>query len=528
MVDSIVPFVIGMKVGHGYNRLTSQTTDSPAVTASSVSGAGGGGQSVTSDCLVLSDVAALHKAVGVTADASGAYCGFSASAKVDYLNTFDCSSFSTYVMVKVCVKNAFESIDSPEFLPDAVELLKTNNSTRFHERFGDCYITGIQRGGEYFAIYQISGTNQNEIETTATDVRAAYGSPMVAGVELHTQIKTAMSRSSSHLAVDVHVFREGIVHTADLSLEDIMQTARDFPVSVSGDKAFDFEVLLQPYEGLKSPNDAFDYIQIQNRQDVLADLAKKRFEFLTLRDNLSYIQNHIADFQGKNGSPLNKDDLVKEHAQVIAAINTMETEASACSRDATKCAFTVFDAAAFDVPVLAEGPMDSLATRGLNIARQDQLAMAIRTSLPTGLTQRGFDLCMAEAEGQTLPGPGKQRFHDELPTSDEKHGFEIALPYILERNRYLDLAKAGLSVAQAIPILQKARDAEPPGLFTLGFDIAAGVFGDPAIGDPAKALGHTEDGPGAQKIRNDLSGDSQRGFDVARKLNLGPPPLRSK
>ena len=87
--------------------------------------------------------------------------------------------------------------------------------------------------------------------------------------------------------------------------------------------------------------------------------------------------------------------------------------------------------------------MDALAERGLNVARQDPLAMAIRALLPAGLTQRGFDLCMAVAEGQTAPGPGKQRFHDELPTSDEKRGFDIALPFILERNRHLERRARG-------------------------------------------------------------------------------------
>jgi hypothetical protein len=215
--------------------------------------------------------------------------------------------------------------------------------------------------------------------------------------------------------------------------------------------------------------------------------------------------------------------LIKEHAQVVAAINTMARQASECSRDATKCEFTPLDVATFDVPVLAEAPMDSVAERGLTVARQDPLAMAIRALLPAGLTQRGFDLCMAVAEGHTLMGAGKQRFHDELPTSDEKRGFDIALPFILERNRHLQQARAGAAVATANPIVQKARGAEPAGMFTLGFDIATGIFGDPAQG----ANGNTADGAGAQRIHDDLSGAARRGFDTGRKLNLGPPPLRS-
>jgi len=524
MADSIVPFVRGMKVGLGYSRLTGQPSPSPSIVGPSISAIEGAkGQFVTSDCRIIEDVETLHKAIGVTAEAGGAYMGFSGSAKVDYMNSLDFSRFSIYVLVKVSVRNAFETIDSPVFSTDAEELLKLKSDVRFHQRFGDCFIAGIQKGGEYFAIYQVSSTQRSETETTATDVRAAFGNP-VAGANLHTKIETAVTNSNSHLEVNVFVFRQGTVARADLSLEDIMATAREFPVSVSADNAFPFEVLLQPYEGLKNPVDGFDFLQIQQQQDVLADLAKKRFQFLTLRDDYSYIMKHTDEFQKRDGSPVVLEELKKAHGQVVEAINTMQREASACSRNAAQCAFTPFDVGAFDVPVLAAAPLDALAGRGLNIARQDPLAMAIRNALPPGLTQRGFDLCWAVSEGQTAPGPGKQRFHDELPTSEERRGFEIALPFILERNRHLKEARAGAAVALANPVVQKARSAESAGMFTLGFDIATGIFGDPAQG----AHGNTADGPGAQKIRDDLSGDARRGFDVARKLNLGPPPLRNR
>lgn len=523
MANSIIPFTRSMKVGLGFDRLTGEVSSSPAVVSPSVTAiAGAGGQFVTSDCLIVEDVENLHKTLGVTAEAGGSYMGFSASAKVDYLNSFDFSRFSVYVVVKVSVRNAFESMDSPVFSTDAEELLKLNNSERFHKRFGDCFIAGVQKGGEYFAIYQVSSTQQTETEKTATDVRAAFGNPAM-GASLHTKIETAMTNSSSHLEVNVFVFRQGTISKADIALEDIMNTAREFPISVAGDQSFAFEVLLQPFDRLKSPNDDFDFLQIQNQQQVLEDLAKKRFEFLTLRDDYAYILKHTKDFQKSDGSPIIRDELIKAHAQVVAAINTMEKEAEACARDAKSCQFTSFEVGTFDVPVLAESKMDALAERGLNVARQDPLAMAIRTLLPAGLTQRGFDLCMAVAEGQTAPGPGKQRFHDELPTSDEKRGFEVALPFILERNRHLERARAGAAVAQANPIVQKARDAEPAGMFTLGFDIATGIFGDPKQG----AQGNTANGPGAQSVHDDLSGDARRGFDTGRKLNLGPPPLRS-
>ena len=75
-----------------------------------------------------------------------------------------------------------------------------------------------------------------------------------------------------------------------MAIEDIMQTAREFPTSVSGDNAFAYEVFLQSYDRLNL-NDNFDFIQIQNRQNVLADLGEKCFEFLKKRDDVSTDKN---------------------------------------------------------------------------------------------------------------------------------------------------------------------------------------------------------------------------------------------
>jgi len=514
----VVSFTNGMKVGLGYNRLTGDILPTPAVQGTSITSLqGAGGQQVTSDCTIIQDVATLHKSLGISVDAGGSYMGFSGSAKVDYANSCDFSNFSTYVVVRVSVQDAFESLDSPVFSPDANELLVNNNPDRFRQRFGDTFIAGVLKGGEFFAIYQITGSDQSEREQVAVSVHAAYdaGPLSPTSAHLNTDIQTATSSSKSHLEVHCHVFRQGTIGTADLNLEDIMKTAKEFPVGVSADKAFPFAVLLQDYSGLKNPNDQFVYIDIQNRQDVLEDLAKKRFEFLALRDDLKYILKHSEDFQNADGTPVVRDKLLKDFDDVIAAINTMQHEASVCTRDASQCNFTNFDVAKFNVPVLAKGPEDVLVARGEALTNQDPLAVALRNGLPDAPSRRGFAVGMAVAEGQTLPGPGKQRMHDSLK-SDEQNGFSLAVSFSLERNRNLEFATRGAAIAKADPIVAQARTANPSVFYTLGFDIATGIFGDVALG----GAGHTSEGPGSQAIRDGLSADGQKGFRASVDLYL--------
>lgn len=354
MANHLVPFTKGMKFGLGYDRLSGAVRPSPAVEGPSISSVqGGGGQDVKSSLTKITDVEALHKTLGVSVDAGGSYMGFSASAKTDYLNKCDFSSFSTYVVVQVSVENAIETIDSPVFTPDANQLLVLDNPKRFHERFGDSFISGIVRGGEYFAIYQISGTDQIERESVGVKVSAAFKAPLSpAGASLDVDIQTAMTNSKSHLEVQCFVSRQGAISTVDQNFLDIIKTAREFPISVAGDKAFPFSVLLQDYKGLKSPSDEFPFIDIEKRQQVLEDLARKRFEFLALRDDIKYILKNGDDFENTDGTPVDRGKLKADFDNVVDAINAMQTQASACTRDPDECEFTKFDTSKFDLPIL--------------------------------------------------------------------------------------------------------------------------------------------------------------------------------
>ena len=158
--------------------------------------------------------------------------------------------------------------------------------------------------------------------------------------------------------------------------------------------------------------------------------------------------------------------------------------------------------------------VDDLAARGEGIANRDPLAAELRNRQPEGPARRGFDVGMAAAEGQTLPGPGKQRIHDSLSPA-ERPGFAAAVSFSLERNRNADLAARGAAIAQADPTVGTPRNADPDVFYRLGFEIATGIFGNTALG----ARGNTATGPGSLKIRDSLSAAGQRGFNASVALH---------
>jgi len=166
--------------------------------------------------------------------------------------------------------------------------------------------------------------------------------------------------------------------------------------------------------------------------------------------------------------------------------------------------------------------LDALAARGEAIASEDPLVAELRNRTPDGPGRRGLSVGLAAAEGATLPGPGKQRIHDSL-SSAEQGGFDVGVSFSLQRNKNADLAAIGAAIASVDPRVARARTAEPDVFTWLGFDIATGIFGDPALG----ARGNTATGPGSLGIRDALSAGGQKGFNAAvafhSSRNYKPP-----
>jgi len=158
---------------------------------------------------------------------------------------------------------------------------------------------------------------------------------------------------------------------------------------------------------------------------------------------------------------------------------------------------------------------EALADRGEYLSAQNPLAFELRNRQTDPDNARGFQIGMAASEGQTLWGPGKQKMLDSL-NAREQEGFRVAVSFALDRNRNIDFATVGLAIAEADPVVAEVRARDSDVRYWLGFDIASGIFGDPALG----ARGNTATGPGSLAIRDALSAPAQRGFDSSVKLHL--------
>jgi hypothetical protein len=144
------------------------------------------------------------------------------------------------------------------------------------------------------------------------------------------------------------------------------------------------------------------------------------------------------------------------------------------------------------------------------MANADPAIAEARDLQPAGPARAGFNIGIAASEGQTAPGPGKDKIRDSLPPA-EQGGFNAALTFSLLRNRkkIADMAPKGEAIANQDPLAAELRSQQREGPARRGFDIGM-----------AAAEGQTELVPDIQRVRNTLNVDEAKGFDTAVAFSL--------
>ena len=158
-----------------------------------------------------------------------------------------------------------------------------------------------------------------------------------------------------------------------------------------------------------------------------------------------------------------------------------------------------------------------LAAKGADIVSADALLSQMRDLEREGPRRDGFFIGVAIAADQTLWGPGKQAMLDSLPDM-EKPSADRSAHLVVTRNANAKFYADGVRIAEQETRAEiiAVRSAEPAGYYTLGFDIAAGIFASIARG----GAGLTAPNPGTISIRNSLRTPGIRGFDAAMSLYM--------
>ena len=124
----------------------------------------------------------LMDSLGLSFEAQGRYGFFSGGAKMNFAESSSFNSTSTFLVAKCVVRNALRRGRGFRVIKDPAKLLL--DSQRFEEfrtAFGDCFVRGLQTGGEFYAVIRITSlSTTTQLKLSAT-LHAEYNGLVAAG-----------------------------------------------------------------------------------------------------------------------------------------------------------------------------------------------------------------------------------------------------------------------------------------------------------------------------------------------------------
>jgi len=154
---------------------------------------------------------------------SASYMGGNASAKVQYMNTVQQTTFAVTMSVYTSKTSRIETILNPEFKRSIGLPQNDQEANEFFAVFGDAFISSYRKGGEYIALYTFFCSDRTEQESLAAQISMDVGKGFASG------------SSEAQLALDT-LLREVKV-TYQLSQYMSGQTGLSFP---QGSGIFEF------------------------------------------------------------------------------------------------------------------------------------------------------------------------------------------------------------------------------------------------------------------------------------------------
>ncbi len=507
MADDLIPYREGMEYGMGVDSPSGDSRNL-GVLGDPTSIPNAGGSIVQYELTQVSSDEDLQTSLGISASASGGVGPFSASASMDFAKKCHIHNNSVFLLASVTVTLAFAQIKAPKIAPEAAAKLSDGNTARFQEMYGDSFVRGIQTGGRFFSIVEIITSSSSEQESLSVSLKGSYGA-FSGKAAFSSEFSSAVSSRS--LKITTH-HEGGVVPKEPTSLEEVQAIAAGFAATVEG-HGVPYAVLLDKYAILDLPAPP-NFVDLQHQLDVLTFCAQERNRIWTAINNVDYIVDNPGQFSDKPGED-DRTPLTRYRTALDADLDAVSAAASHALDHPKDASLPTLTAVQPPMPKRREGESDALAGVGSALVDADPLAKVLRDSVPAGKARDGFNIGMATEAGNTAWGPGAQSIKNSLDGAQQV-GFSLAAAYCLARNSNSDAAGRGLAVLAADPDADSARRQLPVGLQWLGFDIASGIFGNPALG----ALGNTLLGPGSQKMRDSLDADGRIGFDAGTKYHL--------
>jgi hypothetical protein len=328
-MNQLRDFVTGMDFGSGWNDGTG-TVRNVGVSGSPPHSIGGDGQIIQFSIDKIETVDELHKALGISIDGSASFSLFGGSEKFKFAESCNVKTTSVFLVVSVSVTNSEQQMSNETLQSPGPELLAQGNAARFREEFGDYYVKGIQSGGEYFCVMEMTTESESDKTDVLNQLEAGGGVFGGASFDVKTQLTDTLNRISEKHAIHARSFQVGGADTNQpTDAAGAVDHAAQFAAKVR-EKSLPFRALIQDYQALNLPAPP-NPEQLQRQKENLASIAATRAPLLTALNDLAFMIMNPGQFETPT---INLSDLRNRVADAIGQLNNA---ASACMSNVNDC-----------------------------------------------------------------------------------------------------------------------------------------------------------------------------------------------
>ena len=251
----------------------------------------------------------------VGASATLAVGGFRADAQVRQMSRIEQNETAFYC--EVVVEAGQHRIPLASLTPEALQLLRGSETSRFWNVFGDHYVSEVVKGGRLSGVVFVSGRNSTEVAEYLVRVTGSYGLASGSG-SVSERLQTLSKTASLRIAAKI----EGARLTIPTDVRSFIQAAEEFDSKVSAD-AVETRITLTSYSSVAaSSTDSSKLPDIQNAKAAIVELARRIRRADTARTVLAYGLQRSEEFM-----PFDHVQSQRSLAALSNSINSWQNEA---------------------------------------------------------------------------------------------------------------------------------------------------------------------------------------------------------
>lgn len=330
-----------MYLGTGFDTLSNITKGRNCVTYENLSAVTSAVDGKNYSLRLIENYQDLAKHLGVDVAASIQSFDGRGGGRASFLSERSVNDYSVYFLIKGKVLNPLQyplnAVLNPAFLE-----LATKNPAGFRQACGDTFVSGVQSGGELFALITIQTRTETEAEQLRVDIRAAEGE-----FEGSASLIEKMNKITKKRIMQVDFSQVGgSSEDFPMSIRELNSYLKKFPELIKTNPTYT-NAVVSPYVELTNfPRNSIQFEQ-KVQEQVLSQIGSYRYLLLRYINNIDYIMNHLEEFIDPNILIL-----VNERENAIDLLNNLTDLARSCMdfADSKNCAYSK------KTPVLTELP----------------------------------------------------------------------------------------------------------------------------------------------------------------------------